>query len=148
MKVILLQDVPGTGRCGEVKEVSAGYARNFLLRTKKARTAGKNALEEYKKAEKKRVKKNESELRTNQKIATALDGAAVELEAKASDEGTLYAAISLPKIVTAIRKQRGTAITKEMLQLTGPIKEVGEHTVTVVLGDGLEAQLTVIITPQ
>lgn len=148
MKVILLQDVPGTGRRGEVKDVSPGYARNFLIRRKKARAAGENAEAEFQKAEQKRIRQNETELKDHQKTATKLDGAVIELQAKASVEGTLYAAISPLKIVRAIKEQRGVSVSKEMLHLHDPVKEVGEQTITVNVGDGLEAQLTLIISPQ
>src|SRR3989338_7864804 len=90
MKVILLQDVPGTGKKGEVKNVADGYARNLLLPKKLAQAATSDALERMKQEELKRKKQSERELKDYQTVASALDGVEVAVKAKGTAEGTLY----------------------------------------------------------
>lgn len=145
MKVILLKDVPGTGKKGEVKNVADGYARNFLLQRGLASLGTEKAVAEKSEADSRQHKKAEEDLLEAQKKATKLDGQMVEIPAKVSDQGTLYAGIAAGAIVSAVKKQLGMAITPRQLRVTEPIKELGEHEVAVDFAHGLEATLTVSV---
>jgi large subunit ribosomal protein L9 len=148
MKVILLQDVPGTGKKGDIKDVADGYARNFLLKRNLAQAGTKGALQIVKIQEEKKKKENMQELEENQKKASRLDGMGIEVVAKASEEGTLYAAIGARKLADEIKKQRGVEIDPKQLIIGKAIKEEGEHQVKVQFGHGLEAELTVVVSPE
>ncbi|MBU0597188.1 50S ribosomal protein L9 [Patescibacteria group bacterium] len=147
MKVIFLQDVLGSGKKGEIKEVADGYARNFLLKKNLAKIATSTLVVNVEKKTKKQKKQNFEELKENQKIASTLDGVEVEVKAKASDGGTLYAAIGGRKLVDEIKRQFGVDIKMGQIKTESQIKEIGEHKIKIEFGDGLEADLSIIVSP-
>lgn len=144
MKVVLLADVQGTGKKGDVKDVADGYARNFLLPKKFAAVATKAVLEQLKAQEERRKKEMEDELHLTQKLASKLDGGEIEIQAKAGQAGTFYSAVSAGKIVQKIKQQFGIDIKPTQIQIKQPIKECGEHIVIVKFSHGLEAEVRVI----
>ena len=146
MKVILLKDVEGTGRQGEVLNVSAGFARNFLLRQGLARIATKEAVAKAQRMQAKRAQKAEEDLKVVQQDAAKLDGNEVRTEEKASDEGRLYASLSGKKIASLIKQQLGVNVTSKQIKLKEPIKELGEYPVIISFGHGLEAEVTAIVS--
>lgn len=146
MKVILLKNVPNLGQEGDVKEAAMGYARNFLFIKNLAAEA---TPEKIKEAEEKRAKRAEVaqlDLAAAQEMAKKLEGQVIEVPARASEEGTLYATMPAAKIA-AVLKAKGFEIKKENIQ-SGHIKEIGEHTVKIDLDHGLEARITLIINPE
>ncbi|OGH79213.1 MAG: 50S ribosomal protein L9 [Candidatus Magasanikbacteria bacterium RIFOXYC2_FULL_40_16] len=146
MKVILLKNVPGTGNMGEVKDVSDGYARNFLFKKNLAKQATDDSLENLKASEAKKKKEMERDLKENQKKASKLDGENIELSAKVNDKGILYAAINQADIAVAVKKDLKTDIEADQILIAKPIKELGEHTVTIEFGHGLEAELNISVS--
>lgn len=145
MKVILLKDIKGTGKRGDVKDVADGFARNFLIKKGLARQATTKALQTVVAQEKKKQKQAKVELKQAQSAASSLDGVSVSLTSKVSAEGTLYAAIGAAKIVKAIEQQHNQTINKKHIHIPTPIKEAGEHLVKIKLPHGLEAELTVVV---
>lgn len=145
MKVILLQNIPGTGQKGEVKNVANGYARNFLFKKGLARQATGALIKELELQRKKEIKTAEKELSENQKLASSLDGREIEIKAKTSEGGKLYAAISANDIAKEIKIQLGREVDSKKIEIGNPIKEVGEHKVRVLLDHGIEADLKVTI---
>lgn len=146
MKVILLKDVQGTGKRGEIKTVADGYGRNFLIKKGLARMATDKTVEDKKASEEKQKKQMERELKENQKRAGKLDGQEISFIEKVSDGGTLYAAIGQDAIVRTIKKQLGVTVIASQIKLPKPIKEIGEHEFTIEFGDGLEADLTASVS--
>ena len=146
MKVILIQDVPGTGKKGEVKDVADGYARNFLLRQNLARAATANVLEEMRAKLERERKKSEHELKEHQKTASQIDGAEIEVREKVNESGKLYAAISAQSVVDAVKKQLKITIEPRQVRFHSPIKEIGAHDVQIVFGHGLEADLKLTVS--
>lgn len=146
MKVLFLQDVKGTGRKGEILEVSDGYARNFLLPKNLAKIATKELTIQIKQAEEKEMKLMEQELKVNQKLASRIDGQEIEIITKASATGTLYSAIGTEKIVEEIKKQLKSIVKSEQVILNKPIKEIGEYKVKIKFGHGLEAEVQVTVS--
>lgn len=146
MKVILLKNVPGTGKKGEIKNVSDGYARNFLFKKGFAQPATAGLVQKIHASENKQAKKQEKELKTKQKDASRLDGAEISFEEKTSASGSLYAAISASKIARELKKRYGVDVQGKHIQIPDPIKEVGEYTITVQLKHGLEAECNVIVS--
>jgi large subunit ribosomal protein L9 len=146
MKVILLKDVPGTGRKGEIKQVADGYARNFLIKKNLARVATTEVVGKIVAKEEKIVKTNKKELQESQKNASKLDGREIEIIEKASEEGNLYAAVNANKIVKEVKKQLGVDIKSKQVKIETPIKELGEHEVCLTFSQGLEADLRVIVS--
>lgn len=146
MKVILLKNVPGTGTKGEVKNVADGYARNFLLKKGLAKQANGDNLNSLAMSEAKKRKVQERELKENQKKASSLDGASLEIKVKTNDKGVMYAALGQSDIVKAVSKDLKTDIKSSQVKFESPIKNLGQHKVTVEFGHGLEAELSVTVS--
>lgn len=146
MKVIFLKDVKGTAKKGEIKEVSDGYARNFLIKNGLVTIATDAELRKIEAQTKKKTKQMETELEIQQKIAGRLDGEEIEILAKTSNSGTLYAAINATKLAQAIKKQLSINVKPEQIKLKEPIKDVGEHSVHISFNHGLEADIRVLVS--
>lgn len=142
MKVILLEDVKSLGFKGAVVEVSEGYARNFLFPQHLAVEATDSTLrqkDEQEKSAARKVKKAEKE---EKKLASAIDGEEIVIEAKA-DGGKLFAAITAKDIAKAL-KDKGHSVAKEFIEFE-PKKETGSFEAIVSFPSGFDATIHVII---
>jgi len=139
MKVILLRNVENLGREGDIKEVSSGYARNFLFPRQLADTATPELIKHIEKKKSREEKNARVDLELTEKTASSLDGMEFEIFAPASSEGRLYAAIGPAKIVSVLR-ENGIEINKKNVSDIS-IKEVGAHEVILVFSHGLEAKI-------
>jgi large subunit ribosomal protein L9 len=143
MKVILLKHIPQVGKAGEVKEVSTGYARNFLFPKKRAQEATAEAVATVAEIQAKAAVEAAAGLVGAQALVERLEGQSFEVKAKASPEGTLYAALPASKIAAAL-KDKGFVVKKEHIKAEH-IKELGEHEVMVNLEHGLEARIQLVV---
>ncbi|OIO18294.1 MAG: 50S ribosomal protein L9 [Candidatus Magasanikbacteria bacterium CG_4_10_14_0_8_um_filter_32_14] len=148
MKVIFLKDIKGTAKKGDIKEVSDGYARNFLIKKGLVSIATDFELNKLASQDKKKAKQMEAELESQQKVAGRLDGEEIEIIAKVSNSGTLYAAITVAKLVQTIKKQLSVTVKPEQIKLKEPIKDVGEYDVHISFNHGLEANIRVIVSQE
>lgn len=146
MKVILIKHVANLGDEGDVKEVAAGYARNFLLPRGLAEEATEAGMAAVAAKKAKKAKDAEMALSMAEEMVSKLEGQTIEITAKASEEGTLYAAVSASKIAKAL-EDKGFNIKKNNIN-TGHIKELGEHEVVISLDHGLEARISLIINSE
>lgn len=146
MKVILLKDVPCTGKKDEIKEVADGFARNFLLLKGLAKLATQDAVDALKAHEEKLKREMERELKDSQVSAERVDGQEITITAKASETGTLYSAIGADKIADAISRQLGVVVKPGQIMFGKAIKEYGERAVLIKFSHGLEANLRVIVS--
>lgn len=144
MKVILLKDIKELGLEGVIKEVSEGYARNFLFPQNLAVQASPEAL--AKAAEKRQVAVNREKkaLAAARKLATSLDGVEVIVRAKVNDKGALFGAVSAKEIVKAL-KAEGCEVEADWINLKQPIKEQGTRRLTIDLPHGLEAEISLTV---
>jgi len=144
MKVILLKDVDKIGKKFEVKEVKDGYARNFLIPQQLAKPATKEALiwlETQKEIEEKVA---EDDLKKSQSVASSIDDREVIIEVKVGDQDQLFEAIGAQKIADKL-KELGFEVKKNQIELSEPIKELGEHPVKIKFEHNLEAEIRVIV---
>ncbi len=144
MKVILLQDVKGQGKKGDIVNVSDGYARNFLLKNKLAQEAtatNVNSVNIAKKAEEHRKEVEKAEAIA---LAKRIDNTSVTVKIKVGANGKLFGALSSQNIADALR-ERGVEIDKKKIVLTENIKAVGTYTVTVKPYAEVSAKLTVVV---
>ncbi|MCX6780340.1 MAG: 50S ribosomal protein L9 [Candidatus Magasanikbacteria bacterium] len=141
MKVVLLQEVKGVGKADEIKEVSEGYARNFLFPRHWAVIAKDKALKELSDKKIKQSKDAEADLKMQQDLAAKLDGVEITIKEKASEAGVLYAAVGQAKIMQELGR-RGIKLERNQLSNT-TIKKAGEYPIKVKLRHGLEAEITV-----
>ena len=145
MKVILLQDVKGKGKKGQMLEVSDGYARNFMLPKKMAIEATADAINTMRmndKATQERIAKEKAEaLDTGKKLREMT----VTVTAKGGGNGRLFGSVTNQEIADALAKQSGIKLDKRKIVIADPIKNVGSYTVTCKLGYEINAPLTVKI---
>ncbi len=144
MKVILQKDILNLGEAGDIKEVSEGYARNFLLPKKLvivANESSKKAIEHQKKLIK--IKK-EKRKKLSEKLAGSLSGLEVKIIAQVGEEGKLFGSITNMDIVKKL-KEMGHEIDKRKVLLETPIKQTGTYEVPVKLEEGITAKLNVVV---
>lgn len=147
MKVILLSDVPHVGRKSEVKNVSPGYAKNFLFPRGLAMLATQSAVLEIDQISEAKKKSAEKDLAEAETLARKMDGLEVEVRMKVSKDGVGYAGISSQKIAETMNAI-GYKISKSQIRIPSPIKKIGEHVVSVNLPHDLEAEVKIIVIPE
>lgn len=147
MKVILLSDVPHVGRKSEVKNVSPGYAKNFLFPRGLAMLATHSAVLEIDQISEAKKKSAEKDLADAEALAQKMDGLEVEVRMKISKDGVGYAGISAQKIAETL-SGIGYKISKSQIKIPSPIKKIGEYAVNINLPHDLEAEVKVIVIPE
>ena len=143
MKVILLQDVKGQGKKGQLIEVSDGYARNFMLPKKMAIEATADAINTVKmndKATQERIAREKAEALA---VSKKLRELTVTVTAKGGGQGRLFGAVTNAEVAAALEKQSGIKLDKRKIVLNENIKNVGTYTATCKLGYEITAPLTV-----
>lgn len=143
MKVILLQDIKGTGKKDQIVEASDGFARNYLIPRKMAREATSeaiNAIEKSKSADKHRedVRRAEAEERSRK-----LKGKVIQLTVRGGENGKLYGSITNDQIAAALKEQHGVEVDKRKLEMEEPIKAAGQSFVTLKLFAGVSTRMIV-----
>lgn len=144
MKIILIKNHTKIGKIGDIKEVSAGYAQNFLFPQGLALVATVNNVNKIKARQSKKEQEFVVVTKKTNNFVSEIDGIKITVKAKANPQGTLFAAVS-PKDVTAVLDKKGIKIAGQHLKLNKHIKEVGEHDLVISLDHGLEAKIKVIV---
>ena len=145
MKVILLQDVKGKGKKGQMIEVSDGYARNFMLPRKVAIEATADSINTMRmndKATQERIAREKAEALA---LAQKLRDMTLVVTAKGGGAGRLFGSVTNQEIADALKSKMGVTIDKRKIVISDPIKNVGTYTVTCKLGYEITAPLTVKI---
>ena len=145
MKVILLQDVKGKGKKGQMLEVSDGYARNFMLPKKLAMEATPDAINTMRMNDKAAAEKAARERAEAMDISRKLRELIVTVTAKGGGNGRLFGAVTTQEIAAALEKQSGIKLDKRKIVLNENIKNVGTYTATCKLGYEITTPLTVKI---
>ena len=141
MKVILLQDIKGTGKKDQILEMSDGYARNYRLPRKLAREAtaeALNSIERAKSADRHReaVRRAEAEQQ-----ARELKGKVIQLVVRGGENGKIYGAVTNDQIAQALREQLGVEIDKRKIEPEEPIKTAGQSFVNLKLMAGVTTRI-------
>ncbi len=147
MKVIFLKDVKGQGKKGEVKEVSEGYATNFLFKQQLAAPASDSAmktLEQQKKAEDRRKAQEKADA---QELGKKLGELTVQLKAKSGADGRLFGAVSNKQVAEALEKQ-GIKLDKRKIVMDEPIRTLGVTEVVVKLHPEVTSKLKVHVVEE
>ncbi len=148
MKVILLQDVKGTGKKGELANVSDGYARNFLLPRKLAREADAQALNELKNAEQSKQHRIAVETAEAKANAEKLEGQVLEMTAKAGQGGKLFGSVTNKEIASAVAQKYNINVDKRKVVLESDIKAFGTYNCEIKLYTGISATIKVMVKEQ
>ncbi len=143
MKVVLLQDVKGTGKKGELANVSDGYARNYLLPRNLAKEADAQALNELKNAEQSKQHKIAVETAEAQANAKRLEGQVLEMTAKAGQGGRLFGSVTSKEIAAELKRKYSLSIDKRKVVLESDIKAFGTYNAEVKLYTGISAKIKV-----
>lgn len=145
MKVILKKDVKGTGKAGQMVEVSDGYARNFLLTKGLAVEATSMAVNDMKNKEQAKKHREETELAAAKEIAKKIDGQTVELFAKGGTAGRLFGSITSKEVTEVINVKFGTSLDKKKVSLDNDIKTFGTYNAEIKLYNGVTAKCYVSV---
>ena len=145
MKVILLQDVKGKGKKGQMLEVSDGYARNFMLPKKMAIEATPDAINTMRMNDKATQERIAREKAAAMEVSKKLRELTLVVKAKGGGAGKLFGAVTNDAIANALKANAGIELDKRKIVISDPIKNVGTYTVNCKLGYEITAPLTVKI---
>lgn len=146
MKVIFNTDVRGQGKKGEMKEVSDGYARNYLMPRGLASPATADAVNALKLKEKAKAAQMAKEKAAAEENAKRLSGVVVQISARAGQGGRLFGAVTSQEISDALREQHGIEIEKNKIVQAEPIKQFGSYEVKAKLGYEVSGTINVLVT--
>ncbi|HEX7328361.1 MAG TPA: 50S ribosomal protein L9 [Casimicrobiaceae bacterium] len=148
MQVILLEKIANVGDLGEVVKVRDGYARNFLIPQGKAKRATPDNLKAIEAQRAELEKQAGARLEAAQALAEKLEGAVLKIAQKAGVDGRLFGSVTNVDVVDALKAQE-IAIEKSMVRMpAGPLKQLGEHPVSVVLHTDVTAHIVVQVVPE
>lgn len=143
MKVILLQDVKGTGKKNQLVDVSDGYARNFLFVKKLALEATKDNMKKLNEYNASQDLKKQKEIHEAKKLAEKIKTLKIELQVKAGETGKIFGGITNAQIADALKNQNGIEIDRKKIILDETIKLLGEYIVNVKLYEGINTTLKI-----
>lgn len=145
MKVILLQEVKNLGREGDVKEVSDGYARNYLIPRGLAVEATSAKLKELRERSERRDRKLEREEEKAKNIKERIDGQVLLLKVKAGEGGRLFGTVTAKDISDALHKEFAVTVDKKRIEIPDPIRHLGEYQVKIRLFSSISANVRVVL---
>ncbi|MGO1370797.1 MAG: 50S ribosomal protein L9 [Senegalia sp. (in: firmicutes)] len=148
MKVILLENVKGLGKKGDLVKAKDGHARNYLLPKKLAKEATDGNVKQLKKQKNAKMLKKEEEKEKAQKLAEELSNIIVRIQSKSGDEGKLFGSVTTKDIASALKKQENIKIDKRKLVLDNNIKTLGTTIVKVKVYPEITANLKVQVIEQ
>lgn len=148
MKIILLQDVQGTGKKGEIKEVKDGYARNCLIRkglAQEATNANLNLLQGQKDSAQHKI---DVEIANAKDIASKLEGKTVTVTAKAGQNDRLFGTVTSKEVSASIKQSLGLNVDKKKINIAMKIEGFGDFSADAKLYSGVTAKFTVSVKPE
>ena len=141
MKVILLEDVKGAGKKGQVIDASDGHARNYLIPRKKAIEATKAAVSELESKQKNAEHKHQKDMESAQATAKLLSECELTLTVRVGESGRMFGSVTGKELAEALQAKTGVAVDKKKIALSEPVRTVGRHTASVKLGAQVTAQI-------
>ena len=148
MKVILTEDVKALGKKGDIVEVNDGYARNFILKTKKGIEANAKNMNDLKLKKQNDDKVAAEQLEAAKELAKKLGEGQVKLAIKIGKDGRAFGSVSSKEIAAAVKTQMNLDVDKKKVQLKDAIKTLGTHNVPVKVHPKVTAELKVVVTEE
>lgn len=148
MKVVLTQDVKGTGKKGETVEVSGGHARNYLLPRKMAIEATKQNMNSAIAQARAEAHKQAAHAKDAEELAQKLDGAKVTMSVKVGEGGKLFGSVTNREIAAEVKRVYGVDIEKKRVVLSEPVKSVGEYDAELKLHANVSTTIKVEVVPE
>jgi len=145
MKVILLEDIKGVGKKGEIINASDGHARNFLLPKGMALEANKKNLDELERKQKSDESKRKQELEQATALKDEIEKESVKIEVQAGASGKLFGAVTNKEIAASLEAQRNISVDKKKIDIKKAFNSVGEYVADVRLHPNVVAKLSVVI---
>ncbi len=145
MKVVLIKDVAGLGKTGDVKEVADGYARNFLLRRNLALPAVRSSLNTIEAQLRREVREQQQHAEELALLAQRIEGLSIELKAKVMEEDRLYGSIRDHHIADELKRTTGIDIERTSIEMGQPIRQLGTYELTVRLTRDLTPKIKVTV---
>jgi large subunit ribosomal protein L9 len=147
VRVILTQDVPNLGHVGDVKDVSPGYARNYLLPRKLAIEATPGNLKQWEQRKRALQRQAEQARASAATLAEKLSQTTVRVPVRVGEMGRLFGSVTAQDIANALAEQAAIEIDRHAIALEEPLRTLGTHEVAVRLGAGVTGKLTVEVVP-
>ena len=141
MKVLLIKDVKGLGKTGEIKEVKDGYGKNFLIGKGFAKHATNDVIKQHASQEHKKATNEAKEIEKLNALKEKLDKLKVVIHKKLGDTGHLFGSVTKEEIAHALKDQHGLEIDKKHINHKHAIKMIGQHDLDLKLGHALHATL-------
>jgi large subunit ribosomal protein L9 len=145
VKVILLEDVKKIGKKGDLVNVADGYARNYLFPRNLAKEATSGSIKQLKQEKKAMENKKKKEFELAKEVAEKISKSSVTVKAKSGDQGKLFGSITSKDIANELKKQHNIDVDRRKIELSEPIKTLGNYKVNIKLAPEVEAELTVKI---
>jgi large subunit ribosomal protein L9 len=148
VKIILTQDMSNLGESGDVTDVAAGYARNYLIPRGLAIKATPGALKDFKRRQAAERRREERLAVRAETLAQRLSAVTLTFEAKASDQGRLFGSVTTADMAEALEREVGEEFDRRKHILSEPIREIGEHVITVQLATDMVAEVKAVVKPE
>jgi large subunit ribosomal protein L9 len=145
VKVVFLEDVPGTARIGDIKEVKPGFARNYLLPRKMAMPATPSIIKTVEQRAAREARLQEARDNDARALATRLEGVSFTITAKAGSTGKLFGSVGTTDIAARVGETLATEFERQNVMLAEPIKELGDYEVTVKLSRNVGVPVAVSV---
>ncbi|PIR96145.1 MAG: 50S ribosomal protein L9 [Candidatus Doudnabacteria bacterium CG10_big_fil_rev_8_21_14_0_10_42_18] len=143
MKVVFIKDQPGGAKKGEIKEVSSGFASNFLLPKGFALAVTPQLQSKIEKEEKEAEKKKQKDQEKIEMLKKQLESRVFGVKVKVGNNGQMFGSVHEKEVVDAVRAKTGVNFDKHQITIDAPIKELGEYKVKVKLNGGLNANVKI-----
>jgi large subunit ribosomal protein L9 len=148
VKIILTREVPNLGQVGEVKDVAVGYARNYLIPQGWAVKATSGAVREFERRRNSEERREERLAARAHVLADRISEVTLTFEAKASEKGRLFGSITTTDMAEALEREVGEKFDRRKHILSEPIREVGEHIISVRLSADVVAEVKAVVKPE
>jgi large subunit ribosomal protein L9 len=148
VKVILTRDVQNLGQTGDVKNVAAGYARNYLIPNGLAIKATPGAIKEFERNRAAEARREDRLTARAEALVQRLNEVTLTFEAKASEKGRLFGSITTVDIAEALEREVGEKFDRRKHILSDPLRQVGEHTIPVRLTSEIVTEVKAVVKPE
>jgi large subunit ribosomal protein L9 len=145
VKVLFVKEVTGTAKAGDVKEVTSGYARNYLLPKRLAVVADERTVEQVRKREEAARRRAEKELSEARDVAQRLRKLTVTVYAKTGEGGRLFGSVTNADVARQLKREAGIDLDKRKIEIDPPIRSLGPHEVRVELHPEVSETLKVVV---
>ena len=145
MKVVLLENLPGRGKAGEIKEVSKGYAKNFLLPRGLALVATPTVIKQVESRLEREKLEESMDHEKLVELAQQIEGREIRLKARMGTEERLFGSITAANVAEELSRVTGSVIDKKKIDLEKPFRQIGSYEIAVKLAGDIKPKITVVI---